>query len=344
VSNALSERGAFQKAVDEAQEKARGSVAPPAAPQRKKPGTQLMANAPGRPLPSIKDAAAAAAGEEPPKPAKKPVPRTQVMGFNPAAGMNLPGAKPTPQSASGIPAAPNAPGSSPSGLSPASPLPSGVSGVSSVGLSQQPASMIQPGGNMPQSVGGPNMPQSVIGGNMPQSVGGPNMPQSVIQPSGPMQPSQAQPLSPHGGSGAPGVSPMSGLGMQPPSVIQQPPQSAYASQAQGGYPQAGYGQQPPPQQNVPAGPGGWGWNSPTPGPGQPMPQPMPPSMVGQPQAPQAPYQYQPFGYSPGSRVHVTWSNGQRYPATVSQVSGSQCLVVFPDGQQHWVEMQYLSPG
>ena len=47
--------------------------------------------------------------------------------------------------------------------------------------------------------------------------------------------------------------------------------------------------------------------------------------------------------APGSRVQVTWSNGQRYPATVSQVSGSQCLVVFPDGQQHWVEMQYLSP-
>jgi len=61
-------------------------------------------------------------------------------------------------------------------------------------------------------------------------------------------------------------------------------------------------------------------------------------------APQAAggYSY-PFGYSPGSRVQVTWSNGQRYPATVSQVSGSQCLVVFPDGQQHWVEMMYISP-
>jgi len=56
----------------------------------------------------------------------------------------------------------------------------------------------------------------------------------------------------------------------------------------------------------------------------------------------APYPYA-FGYAPGSRVQVTWSNGHRYPATVSQVSGSQCLVVFPDGQQHWVDMQYLSP-
>jgi hypothetical protein len=51
-----------------------------------------------------------------------------------------------------------------------------------------------------------------------------------------------------------------------------------------------------------------------------------------------------YGFPPGARVHVTWSNGQRYPATVSQVNGTQCLVVFPDGQQHWVEMQFLSPG
>ena len=47
--------------------------------------------------------------------------------------------------------------------------------------------------------------------------------------------------------------------------------------------------------------------------------------------------------TPGSRVTVTWSNGQRYPGTVQQVSGSQCLVVFPDGQHHWVDMQYLAP-
>ena len=51
-----------------------------------------------------------------------------------------------------------------------------------------------------------------------------------------------------------------------------------------------------------------------------------------------------FGYQAGSRVQVTWSNGQRYPGTVQQVSGNQCLVMFPDGQQHWVEMQYIMPG
>jgi hypothetical protein len=68
----------------------------------------------------------------------------------------------------------------------------------------------------------------------------------------------------------------------------------------------------------------------------PSAQPVPPSVQWAPP--------QRFGYAPGARVNVTWSNGQRYPATVSQVSGTQCLVVFPDGQQHWVEMQYLSPG
>lgn len=73
----------------------------------------------------------------------------------------------------------------------------------------------------------------------------------------------------------------------------------------------------------PAAPAGWGSRAPA----APPPYPYP----------------APFGYAPGARVQVTWSNGQRYPATVSQVSGSQCLVVFPDGQQHWVDAQYLSP-
>lgn len=79
---------------------------------------------------------------------------------------------------------------------------------------------------------------------------------------------------------------------------------------------------PPPHAHAPVQPQppAWGWSAPA-----------PPSPYG-------------FGYAPGARVNVTWSNGQRYPATVHQVSGTQCLVVFPDGQQHWVEMQYLTPG
>jgi hypothetical protein len=112
-------------------------------------------------------------------------------------------------------------------------------------------------------------------------------------------------------------------------------------------------QQPPPQhmaqQPVPSmgQPTPGSWNVGAPGPSYP-PQhaaPAAPYMPASPAAPMPPgaaLGYG-FGYAPGSRVTVTWSNGQRYPGTIQQVSGSQCLVVFPDGQQHWVEMQYLAP-
>jgi hypothetical protein len=52
----------------------------------------------------------------------------------------------------------------------------------------------------------------------------------------------------------------------------------------------------------------------------------------------------PAPYPPGSMVLVHWSNGQRYPGTVLQVAGTQVLVTFPNGQQHWVDMQYVSKG
>lgn len=71
-----------------------------------------------------------------------------------------------------------------------------------------------------------------------------------------------------------------------------------------------------PSAQAPSGPGGWGWNAPSRG----------------------------YAFTPGAHVQVTWSNGQRYPAVVVQVSGAQCLVVFPDGQQHWVETHFLSGG
>jgi hypothetical protein len=60
--------------------------------------------------------------------------------------------------------------------------------------------------------------------------------------------------------------------------------------------------------------------------------------------PSAPYGPPPAAFGPGARVYVQWADGNRYPATVSQSSGNQCLVVFPDGQQRWVEMQYLTTG
>ena len=69
---------------------------------------------------------------------------------------------------------------------------------------------------------------------------------------------------------------------------------------------------------------------------------MPPQPMAPPAPPPPAYGFG-FAYVPGSRVTVTWSNGGRYPGTVQQVAGTQCLVVFPDGQQHWVEMQYVAP-
>lgn len=181
------------------------------------------------------------------------------------------------------------------------------------------------GGGAPMAAGAPQSviggaPQSVLGGQ-PQSVVQPNpgLPQSVGQPSSGGHVPQSAPLEPSAGWGnqANAVAPQNfhhqAYGQPPMPAQPHAPQQAY---------QAPYGQPQPP-----AGPGGWGWN------GGAMPPP----------APVAGYPY-PFAYAPGSRVQVTWSNGQRYPATINQMSGSQCLVVFPDGQQHWVDVQYLSPG
>jgi hypothetical protein len=50
------------------------------------------------------------------------------------------------------------------------------------------------------------------------------------------------------------------------------------------------------------------------------------------------------GFGPGALVLVHWSDGNRYPGTVLQVAGTQLLVSFPNGQQHWVEMKYVSSG
>ncbi|MBX3262435.1 MAG: hypothetical protein KF782_22335, partial [Labilithrix sp.] len=105
VSNALSQRGAFQEALASAEEKVRSSVAPPAAPRAKKPGTQLMQGAPSRPV--------APAGEDPapaPAAAKKAPPRTVAMSFNvgqPGAfqppGVGAPGAPPSVAQSGGGP-------------------------------------------------------------------------------------------------------------------------------------------------------------------------------------------------------------------------------------------------
>jgi hypothetical protein len=41
-------------------------------------------------------------------------------------------------------------------------------------------------------------------------------------------------------------------------------------------------------------------------------------------------------YSPGQRVFVLWSDGQRYPGTVMSAMNGQVQVAFPDGRQVWV--------
>ena len=52
----------------------------------------------------------------------------------------------------------------------------------------------------------------------------------------------------------------------------------------------------------------------------------------------------PRGFGPGALVLVHWSDGNRYPGTVLQAAGTQVLVSFPNGQQHWVDTKYVSSG
>lgn len=47
------------------------------------------------------------------------------------------------------------------------------------------------------------------------------------------------------------------------------------------------------------------------------------------------------GYTPGARCLVTWSDGQRYPATVVQTAQGQVLVAMSDGRQLWLPQAYV---
>ncbi len=158
---------------------------------------------------------------------------------------------------------------------------------------------------------------------------------------------------------APGSSPASGPSSQPGAQQQQ--QHGAGASGRGSAPPAAHGYamppssphaagwsgaHPPPPMSAVASAGAPPWShAPAYPPASP---PMPPAAPYAPNAhaPHAPpsYGYPSFGYAPGTRVLVTWSTGQRYPATVQQVTGTQLLVLFPDGQQHWVDMQYVSPG
>lgn len=49
------------------------------------------------------------------------------------------------------------------------------------------------------------------------------------------------------------------------------------------------------------------------------------------------------GLVAGRAVKVQWSDGNHYPATITQDGGQQAQITFPNGQTMWVEKQYLSP-
>jgi len=48
------------------------------------------------------------------------------------------------------------------------------------------------------------------------------------------------------------------------------------------------------------------------------------------------------GFGVGSRVMVQWSDGNRYPGTVTSAQGGQVEVMFPDGRRIWVPQAYVS--
>ncbi len=153
-------------------------------------------------------------------------------------------------------------------------------------------------------------------------------------------PAPVPPSAPSSGVAAPAAGSAPSVSQQP---VMQPVQPVIAQHPQQPLPPHFY---PLPSQNPPAP-----FPQPVSAPVAPAPMPYAaPSYLPPPQPTAPPMQPQVqaaggyvFGYVPGSRVTVTWSNGQRYPGTVQQVSGSQCLVVFLDGQHHWVDMQYVAP-
>ena len=151
-----------------------------------------------------------------------------------------------------------------------------------------------------------------------------------------------------------------GQAPQPANPYGQQQQPGYPQQQQPGYPQQQ--QQPgyPQQQQQP------GYPQQQPGyPQQPQP--------GYPQQQQQPGYQQPFGaqaagfgaamggaigsmgsaldafatsavggFAVGTPVLVLWSDGQRYPGTITQIASGQYQCAFPDGRQIWVPSHAIS--
>jgi hypothetical protein len=218
--------------------------------------------------------------------------------------------------------------------------------------------------------------------DLPSSDGqGPLPPPAAISPMPPRVPSQPDVPPPSEQKGQPGTVVMGAIPfsqmVKPPSANQPvaPPASSVAQPPRPVQPAPSSGFGPPPAHapshplpvgtfNPPAPPSAYNPAPAPPQPPQPPPsayhpapaQQPPPSAYNPAQPPQqagwgappgypaAPAPPPPAGFAPGTRVMVTWSNGQRYPATVWQVSQGRCLVAFPDGQQHWVDVSFLAPG
>lgn len=49
-------------------------------------------------------------------------------------------------------------------------------------------------------------------------------------------------------------------------------------------------------------------------------------------------------FAVGTRVMVTWSDGNRYPGTIAAVGQNQYLVAMSNGQQHWIPSNYVAAG
>ncbi len=50
----------------------------------------------------------------------------------------------------------------------------------------------------------------------------------------------------------------------------------------------------------------------------------------------------PLSFVPGTRAFVRWSDGRQYPGVIEQTRDGSALVVFPDGQRHWVGFAFLT--
>lgn len=331
VSNVLSHRGAFENAVTAGPasvqavsaglfpQGADGDASSSGVKRGGVPGTQMMPSVANPPAPSGATPAGGAPAAGPPAPSKRQD-RTQLLGALPAGSIPRPG---VPSAGAPSASAPSG-GAASAGQIPAARAPARQPSDPGASASGQRIS------STPNVGSGPSLPSAQSPYAPPPPIAQPQPP--IAQPQPQPQPPMAQPQPP----------------MPPPTPYAQPapyPQAApYAQPQQPPMPApAPYAQPAPYPQPIPT-PGAWNpAASPYIPPQQPaMPYAAPPYGVPQPPPP-PPVQYG-FGYAPGSRVTVTWSTGARYPGTVQQVSGTQCLVVFPDGQHHWVEMQYLAPG